>query len=143
MLHSINCLAMNKDFKLTPRLLNPYLFDLSVKDDSGSFKKANLSFLLSSFDPMIYENILISKSDKKGKIQDFGGFIIKPNKIETQIYIDVTSSVNFKKIDEDYDSLEEYNVKKKDKPLVLEVERGLKIDKSKDCSFYFNQDKQR
>lgn len=140
MLHSINCLAMNKDFKLTPRLLNPYLFDLSVKDDSGSFKKANLSFLLSSFDPMIYENILISKSDKKGKIQDFGGFIIKPKQIETQIYIDVTSSVNFKKIDEDYDSLEEYNVKKKDKPLVLEVERGLKIDKSKDCSFYFNQD---
>lgn len=140
MVHSINCLTINKDFKLTPRLLNPYLFDLSVKDDSGSFKKANLSFLLNSFDPMVYKNILISKSDKKGKVQDFGGFIIKPKQIETQIYIDVTSSVNFKKIDEDYDGLEEYNVKEKDKPLVLEVKNDLKIDRSKDCTFYFNQD---
>lgn len=140
MTHSINCLTMNKDFKLIPRLLNPYLFDLSVKDDSGSFKKANLSFLLKSFDPMIYKNILINKSDKEGKIQDFGGLIIKPNQLETQIYIDVTSSVNFKKIHENYDGLEEYNVKEKDKPLVLEVKRGLKIDRLKDCTFYFNQD---
>lgn len=131
---------MNKDFKLTPRFFDPYLYDLSVKDDSGSFKKANLSFLLNSLDPMIFKNILINKSDKRGKIQDFGGLIIKPNQIETQIYIDVTSSINFKKIYEDYDGLEEYNVKEKKKPLILEVKRGLRIDRSKDCTFYFNQD---
>ena len=140
MIHSINFLTINKDFKLTPRFLSPYLYDLSVKDDSGSFKKVNLSFLLNSLDPLIFKNILIGKSDKKGKIQDFGGLIIRPNEIETQIYIDVTSSVNFKKIYEDYDGLEEYNVKEKKKPLVLEVKRGLRIDRSKDCTFYFNQD---
>ena len=140
MFDSINFLTMNKDFKLTPRFLSPYLYDLSVKDDNGSFKKVNLSFLLNSLDPMIFKNILISKSDKNGKIQDFGGLIIKPNEIETQIYIDVTSSVNFKKIYEDYDGLEEYNIREKKKPLVLEVKRGLRIDRSKDCTFYFNQD---
>ena len=140
MFDSINCLTINKDFKLTPRFLDPYLYDLSVKDDSGSFKKANLSFRFNSLDPMTYKNILINKLDKNGKIQDFGGLIIKPSKIETQIYIDVTSSINFKKIYKDYDGLEEYNVKEKKKPLVLEVKNDLKIDKSKDCTFYFNQD---
>ena len=140
MFDSINCLTINKDFKLTPRFLSPYLYDLSVKDDSGSFKKANLSFLLSSLDPMVYENILIRKSDKKGEIQNFGGLIIKPNQVQTRIYIDVTSSVGFKKINQDYDGLEEHNVKEKKKPLILEVKGSLRIDRSRDCTFFFNQD---
>lgn len=134
-------LAPDSEYKLVPRVTNPFLYELFVKGNGKDFKTTNLILKLNSYEPKNYEHIEISMKDY-GKIGDFSGLIIEPATTDTLIKIDASSTLNAHKIRGSI--IEEGNpiyTKEGSDPKTTIVAKNLfEINDAQNINLYYNQD---
>ena len=109
-------LEYGKDYKFTSNPLNPYLYELRVKDQYGNFEGVNLFFKLSTHEPKSYENINLSFDNPNG-LGNFNGLVIEPATTDTIVEIDLSSKMRIQEL-------------KENKALTLLVKNSLQINRA-------------
>lgn len=118
-------LEYGKDYKFISKPLNPYLYELRVKDQYGNFKGVNLFFKLATHEPKSYENINLSFDNPNG-LGNFNGLIIEPATTDTIIEIDLSSKMCIQEL-------------KENKNLTLVVKNSLYVNRVDNLLIAYNQ----
>ena len=119
-------LEYGKDYKFTSNPLNPYLYELRVKDQYGNFEGVNLFFKLATHEPKSYENINLSFDNPNG-LGNFNGLIIEPATTDTIVEIDLSSNMRIKEL-------------KENKPLTLLVKDSIRLNRVDNLLIAYNQE---
>lgn len=119
-------LEYGKDYKFISKPLNPYLYELRVKDRYGNFEGVNLFFKLATHEPKSYENINLSFDNPNG-LGNFNGLIIEPATTDTIVEIDLSSNMRIKEL-------------KENKPSTLLVKDSIKINRVDNLLIAYNQE---
>lgn len=119
-------LEYGKDYKFTSKPLNPYLYELRVKDQYGNFEGVNLFFKLATHEPKSYENINLS-FDNPNLLGNFNGLIIEPATTDTIIEIDLSSRFSVKNV-------------KSSKALTILIKDHLKINEVDSFAILYDQE---
>lgn len=121
-----NNLEYGKDYKFISKPLNPYLYELRVKDQYGDFQGVNLFFKLATHEPKSYENINLSFDNPNG-LGNFNGLIIEPATTDTIVEIDLSSNMRIKEL-------------KENKPLTLLVKDSIRLNRVDNLLIAYNQE---
>lgn len=119
-------LEYGKDYKFISKPLNPYLYELRVKDQYGNFEGVNLFFKLATHEPKSYENINLSFDNPNG-LGNFNGLIIEPATTDTIVEIDLSSNMRIKEL-------------KENKPLTLLVKDSIRLNRVDNLLIAYNQE---
>lgn len=119
-------LEYGKDYKFISKPLNPYLYELRVKDQYGDFEGVNLFFKLATHEPKSYENINLSFDNPNG-LGNFNGLIIEPATTDTIVEIDLSSNMRIKEL-------------KENKPLTLLVKDSIRLNRVDNLLIAYNQE---
>ena len=119
-------LEYGKDYKFVSKLLNPYLYELRVKDQYGDFEGVNLFFKLATHEPKSYENISL-RFDNPNLLGNFNGLIIEPATTDTIVEIDLSSNMRIKEL-------------KENKKLTLIVKNSLHLNQVDNLLIAYNQE---
>ena len=119
-------LEYGKDYKFVSKLLNPYLYELRVKDQYGDFEGVNLFFKLATHEPKSYENISL-RFDNPNLLGNFNGLIVEPATTDTIVEIDLSSKMRIQEL-------------KENKKLTLIVKNSLQINKVDNLLIAYNQE---
>lgn len=119
-------LEYGKDYKFISKPLNPYLYELRVKDQYGNFEGVNLFFKLATHEPKSYENINLSFDNPNG-LGNFNGLIIEPATTDTIVEIDLSSNMRIKEL-------------KENKPLTLLVKNSIRLNRVDNLLIAYNQE---
>ena len=119
-------LEYGKDYKFISKPLNPYLYELRVKDQYGNFEGVNLFFKLATHEPKSYENINLSFDNPNG-LGNFNGLIIEPATTDTIVEIDLSSKMRIQEL-------------KENKALTLLVKNSLQINRADNLLIAYNQE---
>lgn len=119
-------LEYGKDYNFTSNPLNPYLYELRVKDQYGNFEGVNLFFKLATHEPKSYENINLSFDNPNG-LGNFNGLIIEPATTDTIVEIDLSSNMRIKEL-------------KENKPLTLLVKNSIRLNRVDNLLIAYNQE---
>ena len=119
-------LEYGKDYKFTSKLLNPYLYELRVKDQYGNFEGVNLFFKLATHEPKSYENISL-RFDNPNVLGNFNGLIIEPATTDTIVEIDLSSKMRIQEL-------------KENKKLTLIVKNSLHLNQVDNLLLAYNQE---
>ena len=119
-------LEYDKDYKFISKPLNPYLYELRVKDQYGDFEGVNLFFKLATHEPKSYENISL-RFDNPNLLGNFNGLIIEPATTDTIVEIDLSSNMRIKEL-------------KENKPSTLLVKDSIKINRVDNLLIAYNQE---
>ena len=119
-------LEYGKDYKFISKPLNPYLYELRVKDQYGNFEGVNLFFKLATHEPKSYENINLSFDNPNG-LGNFNGLVIEPATTDTIVEIDLSSKMRIQEL-------------KENKALTLLVKNSLQINKVDNLLIAYNQE---
>lgn len=119
-------LEYGKDYKFISKPLNPYLYELRVKDQYGNFEGVNLFFKLATHEPKSYENINLSFDNPNG-LGNFNGLVIEPATTDTIIEIDLSSKMRIQEL-------------KENKALTLLVKNSLQINRAYNLLIAYNQE---
>ena len=119
-------LEYGKDYKFTSKPLNPYLYELRVKDQYGNFEGVNLFFKLATHEPKSYENINLSFDNPNG-LGNFNGLVIEPATTDTIVEIDLSSKMRIQEL-------------KENKALTLLVKNSLQINRADNLLIAYNQE---
>lgn len=119
-------LEYGKDYKFISKPLNPYLYELRVKDQYGDFEGVNLFFKLATHEPKSYENISL-RFDNPNLLGNFNGLIIEPATTDTIVEIDLSSNMRIKEL-------------KENKPSTLLVKDSIKINRVDNLLIAYNQE---
>jgi hypothetical protein len=119
-------LEYGKDYKFTSNPLNPYLYELRVKDQYGNFEGVNLFFKLATHEPKSYENINLSFDNPNG-LGNFNGLVIEPATTDTIVEIDLSSNMRIKEL-------------KENKPLTLLVKNSIRLNRVDNLLIAYNQE---
>ena len=119
-------LEYGKDYKFISKPLNPYLYELRVKDQYGNFEGVNLFFKLATHEPKSYENINLSFDNPNG-LGNFNGLVIDPATTDTIIEIDLSSKMRIQEL-------------KENKALTLLVKNSLQINRAYNLLIAYNQE---
>ena len=119
-------LEYGKDYKFISKPLNPYLYELRVKDQYGNFEGVNLFFKLATHEPKSYENINLSFDNPNG-LGNFNGLVIEPATTDTIVEIDLSSNIRIKEL-------------KENKALTLLVKNSLQINRADNLLIAYNQE---
>lgn len=119
-------LEYDKDYKFISKPLNPYLYELRVKDQYGNFEGVNLFFKLATHEPKSYENINLSFDNPNG-LGNFNGLIIEPATTDTIVEIDLSSNMRIKEL-------------KENKPLTLLVKDSIRLNRVDNLLIAYNQE---
>lgn len=121
-----NNLEYGKDYNFTSNPLNPYLYELRVKDQYGNFEGVNLFFKLATHEPKSYENINLSFDNPNG-LGNFNGLVIEPATTDTIVEIDLSSNMRIKEL-------------KENKPLTLLVKDSIRLNRVDNLLIAYNQE---
>lgn len=119
-------LEYGKDYKFISKPLNPYLYELRVKDQYGNFEGVNLFFKLATHEPKTYENINLSFDNPNG-LGNFNGLVIEPATTDTIVEIDLSSKMRIKEL-------------KENKPLTLLVKNSIRLNRVDNLLIAYNQE---
>lgn len=119
-------LEYGKDYKFISKPLNPYLYELRVKDQYDNFEGVNLFFKLATHEPKSYENINLSFDNPNG-LGNFNGLIIEPATTDTIVEIDLSSNMRIKEL-------------KENKPLTLLVKNSIRLNRVDNLLIAYNQE---
>lgn len=119
-------LEYGKDYKFISKPLNPYLYELRVKDQYGNFEGVNLFFKLATHEPKTYENIYF-RFDNPNILGNFNGLIIEPATTDTMIEIDLSSKMRLQEL-------------KENKALTLLVKNSLHVNRVDNLLIAYNQE---
>lgn len=119
-------LEYDKDYKFISKPLNPYLYELRVKDQYGNFEGVNLFFKLATHEPKSYENINLSFDNPNG-LGNFNGLVIEPATTDTIVEIDLSSNMRIKEL-------------KENKPLTLLVKNSIRLNRVDNLLIAYNQE---
>ena len=119
-------LEYGKDYKFISKPLNPYLYELRVKDQYGNFEGVNLFFKLATHEPKSYENINLSFDNPNG-LGNFNGLVIEPATTDTIVEIDLSSKMRIQEL-------------KENKALTLLVKNSLQINRADNLLIAYNQE---
>ena len=119
-------LEYGKDYKFISKPLNPYLYELRVKDQYGNFEGVNLFFKLATHEPKSYENINLSFDNPNG-LGNFNGLVIEPATTDTIVEIDLSSKMRIKEL-------------KENKPLTLLVKNSIRLNRVDNLLIAYNQE---
>ena len=119
-------LEYGKDYKFISKPLNPYLYELRVKDQYGDFEGVNLFFKLATHEPKSYENISL-RFDNPNLLGNFNGLIVEPATTDTIVEIDLSSKMRIQEL-------------KENKNLTLIVKNSLQINKVNNLLIAYNQE---
>lgn len=119
-------LEYDKDYKFISKPLNPYLYELRVKDQYGNFEGVNLFFKLATHEPKSYENINLSFDNPNG-LGNFNGLVIEPATTDTIVEIDLSSNMRIKEL-------------KENKPLTLLVKDSIRLNRVDNLLIAYNQE---
>lgn len=119
-------LEYGKDYKFISKPLNPYLYELRVKDQYGNFEGVNLFFKLATHEPKSYENINLSFDNPNG-LGNFNGLVIEPATTDTIVEIDLSSNMRIKEL-------------KENKPLTLLVKDSIRLNRVDNLLIAYNQE---
>ena len=119
-------LEYGKDYKFISKPLNPYLYELRVKDQYGNFEGVNLFFKLATHEPKSYENINLSFDNPNG-LGNFNGLVIEPATTDTIVEIDLSSKMRIQEL-------------KENKALTLLVKNSLQINRADNLLISYNQE---
>lgn len=119
-------LEYGKDYIFTSKSLNPYLYELRVKDQYGNFEGVNLFFKLATHEPKSYENINL-RFDNPNGLGNFNGLIIEPATTDTIVEIDLSSKMRVQEL-------------KENKALTLLVKNSLQINRADNLLLAYNQE---
>lgn len=119
-------LEYGKDYKFTSNPLNPYLYELRVKDQYGDFEGVNLFFKLATHEPKSYENINLSFDNPNG-LGNFNGLVIEPATTDTIVEIDLSSKMRIQEL-------------KENKPLTLLVKDSIRLNRVDNLLIAYNQE---
>lgn len=119
-------LEYGKDYKFISKPLNPYLYELRVKDQYGNFEGVNLFFKLATHEPKSYENINLSFDNPNG-LGNFNGLIIEPATTDTIVEIDLSSKMRIQEL-------------KENKALTLLAKNSLHLNKVDNLLIAYNQE---
>ena len=119
-------LEYGKDYKFISNPLNPYLYELRVKDQYGNFEGVNLFFKLATHEPKSYENINLSFDNPNG-LGNFNGLVIEPATTDTIVEIDLSSNMRIKEL-------------KENKPLTLLVKDSIRLNRVDNLLIAYNQE---
>lgn len=119
-------LEYGKDYKFISKPLNPYLYELRVKDQHGDFEGVNLFFKLATHEPKSYENIYF-RFDNPNILGNFNGLIIEPATTDTIIEIDLSSKMCIQEL-------------KENKNLTLVVKNSLYVNRVDNLLIAYNQE---
>ena len=119
-------LEYGKDYKFISKLLNPYLYELRVKDQYGDFEGVNLFFKLATHEPKSYENISL-RFDNPNVLGNFNGLVIEPATTDTIVEIDLSSKMRIQEL-------------KENKALTLLVKNSLQINRADNLLIAYNQE---
>lgn len=119
-------LEYGKDYKFISKPLNPYLYELRVKDQYGDFEGVNLFFKLATHEPKSYENISL-RFDNPNLLGNFNGLIVEPATTDTIVEIDLSSNMRIKEL-------------KENKALTLLVKDSIKINRVDNLLIAYNQE---
>ena len=119
-------LEYGKDYKFISKPLNPYLYELRVKDQYGNFEGVNLFFKLATHEPKSYENINLS-FDNPNDLGNFNGLVIEPATTDTIVEIDLSSNMRIKEL-------------KENKPLTLLVKDSIRLNRVDNLLIAYNQE---
>ena len=119
-------LEYGKDYKFISKPLNPYLYELRVKDQYGNFEGVNLFFKLATHEPKSYENINLSFDNPNG-LGNFNGLVIEPATTDTIVEIDLSSKMRIQEL-------------KENKVLTLLVKNSLQINRADNLLIAYNQE---
>lgn len=119
-------LEYGKDYKFISKPLNPYLYELRVKDQYGNFEGVNLFFKLATHEPKSYENINLS-FDNRDALGNFNGLIIEPATTDTIVEIDLSSKMRIQEL-------------KENKKLTLIVKNSLHLNQVDNLLIAYNQE---
>lgn len=119
-------LEYGKDYKFISNPLNPYLYELRVKDQYGNFEGVNLFFKLATHEPKSYENINLSFDNPNG-LGNFNGLIIEPATTDTIVEIDLNSNIRIKEL-------------KENKALTLLVKDSIRLNGVDNLLIAYNQE---
>ncbi len=119
-------LEYGKDYKFISKPLNPYLYELRVKDQYGNFEGVNLFFKLATHEPKSYANINLRLDNPNG-LGNFNGLIIEPATTDTIVEIDLSSKMRIQEL-------------KENKALTLLVKNSLQINRADNLLLAYNQE---
>lgn len=119
-------LEYDKDYKFISKPLNPYLYELRVKDQYGDFEGVNLFFKLATHEPKSYENISL-RFDNPNLLGNFNGLIIEPATTDTIVEIDLSSNMRIKEL-------------KENKALTLLVKDSIQVNRADNLLIAYNQE---
>lgn len=119
-------LEYGKDYKFTSNPLNPYLYELRVKDQYGNFEGVNLFFKLATHEPKSYENINLSFDNPNG-LGNFNGLVIEPATTDTIVEIDLSSKMRIQEL-------------KENKKLTLIVKNSIHLNQVDNLLLAYNQE---
>lgn len=119
-------LEYGKDYKFISKPLNPYLYELRVKDQYGNFEGVNLFFKLATHEPKSYENINLSFDNPNG-LGNFNGLVIEPATTDTIVEIDLNSNIRIKEL-------------KENKALTLLVKDSIRLNRVDNLLIAYNQE---
>lgn len=119
-------LEYGKDYKFISKPLNPYLYELRVKDQYGNFEGVNLFFKLATHEPKSYENINLRLDNPNG-LGNFNGLVIEPATTDTIVEIDLSSKMRIQEL-------------KENKALTLLVKNSLQINRADNLLIAYNQE---
>ena len=119
-------LEYGKDYKFVSKLLNPYLYELRVKDQYGDFEGVNLFFKLATHEPKSYENISL-RFDNPNFLGNFNNLIIEPATTDTIVEIDLSSKMRIQEL-------------KENKKLTLIVKNSLHLNQVDNLLIAYNQE---
>lgn len=119
-------LEYGKDYKFISKPLNPYLYELRVKDQYGDFEGVNLFFKLATHEPKSYENISL-RLDNPNILGNFNGLVIEPATTDTIVEIDLSSKMRIQEL-------------KENKKLTLIVKNSLHLNQVDNLLIAYNQE---